>query len=674
MTAIRDRFNPSRIVLRIPLAAHSRLVAAALGVGLAACGQVVIMSERVFDLPVLTPLANAVFSIHPLPTTVFLGVLLLAAGGGLFAASIRSEPRPDDLEGNGPGLGTLADGARRPLFAGLLLLGVASSVFLWVQLAIGNYEDAYPWLWVVSIAVAGGAFLYLDRRSGVNLGLRIGVLEVAFLVVITGTFIGLNLRDLNDWYYSAIGDEYVIFEAAKGVAEGATPNFFSLRGEYDIIPVAQTYYRAAVMDVFGVDYFGWKFASVLAGAAVLAPLYLLVRSRFNVPAAVGAVVLLAASHVQLAYAHTGYSALFALFPTVVAFALFYSALKRGSSFLMFGAGVATGLGFYVLYNARILLPILLLALLVYRGRLGLKRNLPLLALGFALAVIPMVIVAQSELVTLANDQSVFNYNPGIVPDPWDRIKDNALRSPLAFNYSNYAQHFVSGSLLEPITAVLSVLGLAYALRRFTRPTFLLLLMWYAVAMVTSGIASPHPYVPVGRMSYLIPVMVVFAAVALGKGYELVQDIAKNNALRRVVPPLALAVVLLAAVGSNLFRFWYVTPGDVPGTWEALVMKPALSSECRDSDRQTVVVSQGPGGTHSYTISSRDWDDDRTPVILAYDEMERVTEFVPISCVIYWPRAEPQFTADIARLQRLTGAQQVTSEYDHSGEGPVVVLR
>ncbi len=360
---------------------------------------------------------------------------------------------------------------------------------------------------------------------------------------------------------------------------------------------------------------------------------------------------------------------------MLAFALFFSALKRDSAFLMFGAGVVAGLGFYVLPNARILFPILLLVLFVYGSRLNLKFNLPLLVFGFVLAVMPMVIVANTDIITLTSDQSVFNYDPGIVPDPWDRIKDNALRSPLAFNFNGAAQHFVSGSLLEPITAVLAVLGLAYALKRFTRPTFFLLLVLYAVAMVTTGILSPHDAVPVGRMSYLITIVVLFAGLAIGKGYVLVRDFTKtvttNNVLIAAVPTLVLVILLAGVVGSNLYRFWHVTPSNVASGQDAIVMKAALSSECRDHDRQTVVVARS--GSLPLAFSTWDWGRDRVPVMLDYNEIERVTEYAPTSCVIYDPMSDPPSAQDLAQLRRLTGLQQVMLVNDRSGQRFVVVL-
>ncbi len=104
--------------------AHWRLVVAVLGIGVAALGQVVITSERILDWPVLTPLADAVFDMHRQPTAILIGVLLLVAGGVVFAASVSPERRTDDLAGARPGLKALVGQTRRwRLFAGIMALG-----------------------------------------------------------------------------------------------------------------------------------------------------------------------------------------------------------------------------------------------------------------------------------------------------------------------------------------------------------------------------------------------------------------------------------------------------------------------------------------------------------------------------------------------------------------------
>jgi len=685
VNAIRNRFRsmgPSQIDVGVLLRSYWRLGAAALGISIAALGQIVIMSERVLDYPVLTPLADAVLDVFTNPTTVLVGLILLVGGGVLFATTISSELQTDDSEGNCFGPETLTTRLPRSrFFLWMLLLAAVVNGYLWYQLATGNYEGTYPVLFFVGIALVGGALFYLDRESRIDLIVRIGALEVAFLVAVTAAFIAINLIDLNSWYYST-DVTYVVFNFARSIAEGAPFNFFSQWGPRPWDAAMQYYYVAGVMKVFGVDYFGWKLASTLAGAAIFVPLYFLVRTLFNVRIAIAAAALLVAAHVLLAYAHYGWLTIGSIVPSVLAFALFFAGVKRGSALLIFGAGVAAGLGFYVVMMARLTVPVLLLfmlLLLLLRYRVHLRHNLAFLFLGLALTVTPLLIVSNTDIITETSNESLFNYrNPDLVPDVWDRIKDNLVVNTSAFNYSQGAyksrEIYTSGSLLEPITAVLAVLGLAYAVKRFRTPRTLFLLTWLAVSIVALGINSPHPGIVIGRLSYTIPMMVIFAAIPLGATYALFRRSFGNNTFTTVAPLLLLSIILIAVLGSNLYRFWEVTPENKPANGGALVMKAALSSECRDSDRQTVVVAPTAGGTTLWALTARDWGNDLTPVMLAYEEMGRVREFSPTSCVIYQPTTEPPSEENLTRLQRLTGAQQVISEYDQTGLRRVMVLR
>ena len=142
MNANRSRLESvsvNGISLRIPLLSHWRLVVAAAGIGLAALGQIVITSGRFFDWPIVRPLADAVFDMHLQPTAILVGVILLAAGGVAFAASLAAEGETDDLSGARPGLTGLGGQARRwGLFAGIITLGLSISSFVWLQLALGN--------------------------------------------------------------------------------------------------------------------------------------------------------------------------------------------------------------------------------------------------------------------------------------------------------------------------------------------------------------------------------------------------------------------------------------------------------------------------------------------------------------------------------------------------------
>ena len=84
-----------------------------------------------------------------------------------------------------------------------------------------------------------------------------------------------------------------------------------------------------------------------------------------------------------------------------------------------------------------------------------------------------------------------------------QLTANAFRNLLAFNYNPHTSHYVSGALLDPISAVLALLGLAYCLGTAHRASSRLLLVLFAVIAAGTALLSPYPYVPITRMSSMV---------------------------------------------------------------------------------------------------------------------------------------------------------------------------
>ena len=100
------------------------------------------------------------------------------------------------------------------------------------------------------------------------------------------------------------------------------------------------------MRLFGVNIWGWRFASVLAGTFTVIPLYLLAREWFDRRVAIVAALIMVSSPYYLSFARMGYNNSQALFPVV--FSLYFWSLgyRQNSTLYYWLAGLAAGLGFY----------------------------------------------------------------------------------------------------------------------------------------------------------------------------------------------------------------------------------------------------------------------------------------------------------------------------------------
>ena len=282
---------------------------------------------------------------------------------------------------------------------GILALGV-----LLAMLATGpeSGKTIYPWL----VVLAASALPFIPLADAATRDLRASFVawlsrhwwDIAIVMALVAAFFAINLHDLRDWYYSAIGDEYLFYDHARRIVDEGIVRPFSQEGVYNKHPVMNSVFQAGVMRVFGADYFGWKFSETLNAALTIPAVYLLGHLLGGRRAAVAAAAVFAFSHYVLAFAHTGYNNLSALPVASWALALFVLGWKRESSFLLYLAGVVAGLGFYTHYSARAVLPIMVLfSVTVVRPR-HLVHLWPL-SLGFALAVVPTFVVEQETVLT-----------------------------------------------------------------------------------------------------------------------------------------------------------------------------------------------------------------------------------------------------------------------------------
>lgn len=151
-------------------------------------------------------------------------------------------------------------------------------------------------------------------------------------------------------------------------------------------------------------------------------------------------------------------------------------------------------------------------------------------------------------------------------DPWAAVARSVV--------GNVAQFFLPGhgdtkpaynlpgrAVLEPLTALLALLGYLICLRRGRRPHYLLLLLWWPIMLLPAFLATDR--IPTSwRVMGAMPALYFFPAVVLGMGVDWL-------AARRLVVPLrrglaaALLVVplTLASVSTVLdYRTWATLPG------------------------------------------------------------------------------------------------------------------
>ena len=590
-----------------------------------------------------------------------LGVLLLALGWALFALGSfalgrggKEETWSGAAESAPESSGDDNDGRDRRRM--LAALGIVTLALTLTRLAYGATTgwDVLPW--ILSLAAVAALFVpriiapaflrvVAERAQALRASLRALVraawIDVALIVALMALFIGLNAHDLSSWRYSVVGDEYAFFFGASEIFDGGLIRPFHQNGVYDRHPVMDIAYQAAVMKVFGGDHVGWVLSSLLAAAFAIPGVYSLGYLLGGRKAAAVSATLFASSHYLFAFSHLGYNTLHALPVIVWSLAFFVLGLRRGNPLWLYLAGVVAGLGLYTIFSARILIPVMLAFLLLSPARLALLRRSWPVALGFAMAGLPALIVNRGDLFSRMLDTTTAVYNE--TGDRFAHFLTTLEINTLAFNFSPRISHHVSGSLFDALTAVLAVLGIAFALGRFSRPSSKLLLVWLLVAFVTSGLLSPYPYVAVTRLHPVILPLMLLAGIVTAKLLDFVPPLTRYEwgpKFRTGAIVASIAVLAAAALTLNVVRFWSTTPevfhhhraAVAVGAWRSDTCGAAVDGVVfvgRDAGLvRTVIDSYNPGGPLPHFLTL----EDAGAAVFA--------EGAPLRCVIFSDGADP----------------------------------
>ena len=166
---------------------------------------------------------------------------------------------------------------------------------------------------------------------------------------------------------------------------------------------------------------------------------------------------------------------------------------------------------------------------------------------------------------------------------------------MAFNYSTFGRHYVWGSLLDPISAVLYVLGLGLAISKIRNPAYRLLVVWWGVGLAACGFTNPYPGVAVTRLLFPLLPIAGICALALDKALQVADRLWRSAALRTGLASVALVGVAVPVLALNLHRFWVETPTQYgTPTVEAVAVRAIFSDTCNDRLPKVSVIMYSPG--------------------------------------------------------------------------------
>ncbi len=364
-------------------------------------------------------------------------------------------------------------------------------------------------------------------------------------------------------------------------------------------PAHYLYLAALSFEWFGVSVQSIRLVSVLFGVLAVVAGYIVGAELFGRRVGLLLAALLAASSWALTLSRFGMFAtmstpLFALL--TAAFVLRGVRTERQIDFALAGLWLGLGLCFYTSF--RLFAPVVFVFLgyhVVYN--LATRRTPPSLRFWFGVGMLIVVaVVVVSPLVVYATKhpeifwarvENTFIFAGKSEAERWPALWENVRKHVLMFNVfgdPNGRHNLPGNPMLDPITASLFVLGVAYALRRVVQPRYLFLLAWLVAALMGGALSLDFEAPQSLRANGALPAAYVIAVIplaVLARSWRLSGGVYYPDALR--LPAVALAAVI-AALNINTY---FVRQANDFAVWNAFSTPETLTARLlADLDPET----------------------------------------------------------------------------------------
>lgn len=482
--------------------------------------------------------------------TFYLAVVALAAGSLLFAVSA---PPPAAAAPPAP----IAAKSSTPLLAASF---IAYAGGLAAYVAAGE-SSLVRGLWAGSVALLG---LSQVQWSGWLAALARQWQErrrLALPVLILLLALALRVYRLAELPQDLHGDMASHGLQARAMLQGSAGGLVGVG--WAGIPLLGFLPTAAAMALTGNQgLLGLGLASAIGGVLSVWGLYVLLNEQWG-----RRVALLGAALLTGAAVHLHFSRI-AEYMDPVPFAVWSLALlvvglrsRRGLPFVVSGAALAlSGLMYYSGRVLWVVVPLYLAYLWATDRPLvaANRRGLALLGLGFLLTLGPYLPYWMTHVdLLMARPREVFLFNPPVlehlqhkynVTGTWPVLLEQVRRSLLMFNYfpDSSTQFGFSRPMVDPWTAPLVVVGMAWALAHLRQRACVLLALWLGCVLIVGSVLTNNaPFWP--RLVMILLPAAGLAALAIDRAWQAVEDALGRDWNRLVT---ACAVAALIAIGAD----------------------------------------------------------------------------------------------------------------------------
>lgn len=420
-------------------------------------------------------------------------------------------------------------------------------------------------LWLASVALVAAAAVAPGLSwSGVVQFLRDHRAELGLVSILTATAALVRVVGLASHPWPFSGDEAAHALQAMRFDTGEIRGIFQtgLQGQ----PHAYYFALNLVMDAFGVTISGSRMFGVLLGVAAIPATYLFLRQAFGREVAIVGGIFVSGYHFVVHFSRMSLNNIGDVLVVALVLLFFLRAvsLRNPRDFVL--TGLLLGLGLYVNIGARALIIVvaLLMAFALVRSPRDYRQLIAggaFLSAGFLVALAPLGFWWLDHPEQFNNRiNSVGIYQSGWLDEHSAEtghsqariLWEQARQSFGAFGwFDDTSPHYrASIPLVDGVSLVFFLLGIAVAVTRLRRIEYFTLLVLFVVVVVTGGVLTVDPLNAPQRFLAAAPAVAAFVAVGVWTSITLIGR--QMQARVHMVVALGIAVVL---VSFNLYYYF-----------------------------------------------------------------------------------------------------------------------
>jgi hypothetical protein len=384
-----------------------------------------------------------------------------------------------------------------------------------------------PWLAALLLMLAGGRMLGAvgrpaseEQRETVRPEIP-RWLEIAAFLVIAALALWWRIHRLRSIPSGIYVDETNGALDALYVLEGEKTSPFGTAW-YET-PAGFIYYMAGLFKIFGANYFTLKAVSIVPSFLAVLALYPLGRSLFGPVAGLSAMLLMASSRWHLTMSRWGWNETGPLVFQILATYFLIRGLREARALSFVSGGLLTGLVSYTYLSSRLVIATLFLFCFYW---LAVDRNGPveswrrhwkglaLFFVAFLVAVAPLVVTyATHPFIFLNRMREISIFNEVRETHSYQPLLDNVVRHLKFFHQTGdlHGKHNLPREPeTDPVTGVLFVVGLGYALFHLRDRRRGLLWIWLVFAMLAGILSVRHEAPQAYRTLTAVPVIALLA--------------------------------------------------------------------------------------------------------------------------------------------------------------------